>query len=165
MSICVDYFFNHEDELAALSRKIGGWLGCFLTPYDGNLQDLFSRFLGMELDLGVHSFENDREINFEDYTYRVGIRTPIADGDLRIMQIPAIVLTARTLFYRMNIKGMLVYDMQHLLAHYEERLDLKGSGREEMFDSVSGEFVILPRHLNNLDDRLRSLLYAAQTEA
>jgi hypothetical protein len=165
MSICVDYFFNHEDELTALSRKIGGWLGCFLTPYDGNAQDLFSRFLGMELDLGKHSLDNDREINFEDYTYRVGIRTPVSDDDLRVMQIPAMVLVARTLFYRMNIKGMLVYDVQHVLARYEERLDLKGSGTEEMFDSVSGEFVILPRHFNNLNDRLRSLLYAAQAEA
>ena len=156
MSICIDYFFNHEDELGPLSRKIGGWLGCFLSPYDGDKKDLFSRFLGMELGLGEHSFENDRQLNFQDYRYRIGIRTPIPDGDLRIMQAPAMVLIARALFYRMNIRGMLVYDMQHLLARYEERLDLKGSGCEEMFDSVSGEFVTLPRHFNNLDDRLHS---------
>ncbi|MGH9882047.1 MAG: hypothetical protein ACRD6N_11480, partial [Pyrinomonadaceae bacterium] len=69
------------------------------------------------------------------------------------------------LFYRMNVKGILVYDMQHLLARYEERIDLKGSGTEEMFDAVSGEFVILPRHLDALDKRLREMLYAAQPEA
>jgi hypothetical protein len=165
MSICIDYFFNHEDELPALSRKISGWLGCFLAPYEGDPQDLFSRFLGMELDLGRHSFENDRELNFEDYTYHLGIRTPIPDADLRRMQIPAMVLIAHALFYRMNLKGILVYDMQHLLARYEDRLDLKGSGTEEVFDAVLGEFVSLPRHLDTLDNRLREMLYAAQPEA
>jgi len=165
MSICVDYFFNHEAELPALSRKVSGWLGCFLAPYEGDVQDLFTRFLGMELDLGRHSFGNDRELNFEDYTYRLGIRTPIPDGDLRTMQIPAMVLIAHVLFYRMNIKGMLVYDMQHLLARYEGRVDLKGGGSEEMFDAVSGQFVILPRHLDALDNRLREMLYAAQPKA
>ena len=165
MSICVDYFFNHEDKLPALSRKIGGWLGCFFAPYEGNPHDLFTRFLGMELDLGQHSFENDRELNFEAYTYRLGIRTPIPDADLRRIQIPAMVLIAYALFYRMNLKGMLVYDMQHLLARYEERIDLKGSGTEEMFDAVSREFVMLPRHLDALDNRLQKMLYLAQSKS
>lgn len=164
MSISVDYFFNHENELEPLSRKVGGCLGCFLSPYEGNPQDLFSRYLGMELDLERHSLENDRQLNIQDYRYRIGIRTPVPDWEMRIIQVPAIVLIAYTLFYRLNIKGMLVYDVQHLLARYEERLDFKGSGGEEMFDSVSGEFVSLPRHFKNLDDRLRRLLYEAQAE-
>ena len=165
MSICVDYFFNHSDDLAALSRKTNSWLGCSLVPYEGRPQDLFSRFLGMELDLSTHSFDNDRELNFEDFNYRLGIRSPIPDADLRMLQIPAMVLIAHTLFYRMNVVGMLVYDMQHLLARYEQRLDLKGSGSEEMFDVVSGEFVTLPEHFLKLHDRLGNVLYLAQTGA
>src|ERR1044071_4371848 len=106
MSICIDYFFNHEDELGPLSRKVGGWLGCFLLPYEGDRQDLFSRFLGMELNLSGHSFENDRELNFQDYRYRIGIRASLPDADLRIMQVPAMVLIARALFYRMHVRGM-----------------------------------------------------------
>jgi hypothetical protein len=165
MSICVDYFFNHSDDLGPLSRKLSGWLGCSLAPYEGNPQDLFGRFLGMELDLSIHSFENDRELNFEDFTYRLGIRSPIPDADLRALQIPAMALIARTLFYRMNVVGMLVYDMQHLLARYEPRLDLKGSGSEEMFDAVLGEFVTLPDYFLKLHDRLRNVLYLAQAGA
>jgi hypothetical protein len=164
MSICVDYFFNHEDELPALTRKINGWLGCCLAPYEGNPQDLFSRFLGMELNLGRHSLENDRDLNFADYTYCLGIRTPIPDADLRRMQIPATVLIAQALFIQIALKGMLVYDVQHLLARYEGRLDVKGSGTEEMFDVVSGEFVALPRHLDVLINRLRKMSYKAQFE-
>ena len=87
------------------------------------------------------------------------------DADLRMLQIPAMVLIAHVLFYRMNVVGMLVYDMQHLLARYEQRLDLMGSGSEEMFDVVSGEFVTLPEHFLKLDDRLRNVLYLEQTGA
>jgi hypothetical protein len=46
MSICVDYFFNHGYELSALAKEINGWIGCSLSPYEGNREDLFSRFLG-----------------------------------------------------------------------------------------------------------------------
>jgi hypothetical protein len=161
MSICVDYFFNHSADLATLSRKINGWLGCSLAPYEGNTQDLFSRCLGMELDLSTHSFENDRELNFEDYTYRIGIRSPVPDADLRAIQIPSMALIVHALFYRMNVVGMLVYGMQHLLARYEQRLDLKGSGSEEMFDVVSGEFVTFPEHFFKLHNRLHNVLYLA----
>jgi hypothetical protein len=157
MSISVDHFFNHEDELQALARKVNGWIGCFLSPYEGNPEDLFWRFLGMELSLSKHSFENDGELNFEDYVYCLSIRTPMPDADLRRIQIPAMVLIAYALYYRMNLKGILVYDMQHLLARYEDRLDLKGSGTDEMFDGVSGEFVIFPRHLENLSNRLHKM--------
>ena len=43
-------------------------------------------------------------------------------------------------------------------ARYQDRIDLKGIGSEEMFDSVTGQFVTLPEHLLALDDRLRELL-------
>ena len=74
-------------------------------------------------------------------------------------------LIAHALFYQLNVVGMLVYDMQHLLARYEPRLNLKGSGSEEIFDVVSGEFVTCPEHFLKLHDRLRNLLYLAQAGA
>jgi hypothetical protein len=165
MSICVDYFFNHEDELGALASKVNAWIGCFLSPYEGKADDLFCRFLGMEISLSKHTFENDRELDFENYTYALSSRTPIPDWDLRITQIPAMVLIAYVLYYRMNIKLMLVYEMRHLLARYADRLDLKGSGTEVMFDAVSGECVMVPEHLVALDNRLRQVLCEAQPQA
>jgi hypothetical protein len=165
MSIHVDYFFNHEDDLAAVARKANTWIGCSLAPYEGRANDLFCRFLGMELSLSTHTFENDRDLDFENYTYCLSSRTPIPDWDLRITQVPAMAFIAYALYFRMNLKGMLVYDVQHLLARYEDRLDLKGSGTETMFDAVSGEFVLFPRHLIALDSRLQKVLYQAQQQA
>jgi hypothetical protein len=153
MSISVDYFFNHEDDTPALARKINSWVGCFLS-HEGTPNNLFCRFLGMELSLSKHKFENDGELNFEDYTYCLSLRTPMPDADLRRIQILTMILIAYALYYRLNLKGMLVYDMQHLLARYEDRADLKGSGGEEMFDGVTGMFVMFPEHLVALQERL-----------
>jgi hypothetical protein len=151
MSICVDYFFNHPSELAALAQDINGCVGCSLEPYEGNPEDLFCRFFAMELSLSKHSFENDRDLNFEDFTYRLGIRSPIPEADLRAMQISAIAFIAYALFRRMGIVGMLVYDVQSLLARYETRVE---SGLEELFDLVSNSVVRFPDHLETLSSYL-----------
>jgi hypothetical protein len=147
MSICVDYFFNHPSELTALAQDINGWVGCSLVPYEGNPEDLFCRFFAMELSLSKHSFENDRDLNFEDFSYRLGIRSPIPEADLRAMQIPAVALFAYALFRRMGIVGMVVYDVHSLLARYEVRVE---SGLDELFDLVSNTAVRFPDHLEKL---------------
>ena len=147
MSVCVDYFFNHPSKLSSLAEQINGWIGCSLSPYEDNPEDLFSRFLGMELTLSKHALENDRELNFEDFDYRIGIRSPIPDGDLRSMQVPAMALIAYTLFRRMSIAGMLVYDVQTLLARYELRVE---NGLDELFDLVSNRIVRFPDHVESL---------------
>ena len=130
MSICVDYFFNHPSELTALAKDINGWVGCSLAPYEGDPEDLFCRFFAMELSLSKHSFENDRDLSFEDFSYRLGIRSPIPEADLRAMQIPAVAFIAYALFRRMGIVGMLVYDAQSLLARYAARVE---GGLDELF--------------------------------
>lgn len=147
MSICVDYFFNHPSELSSLADRINGWIGCSLSPYEENSEDLFTRFLGMELTLSRHTLENDRELNFEDFTYQIGIRSPVPDGDLRSMQVPAMAFIAYALFRRMGIAGMLVYDGQSLLARYEVRVE---NGLDELFDAVSNTTVRFPDHLQSL---------------
>jgi hypothetical protein len=147
MSVCVDYFFNHGYELSAVAKEINGWIGCSLSPFEGNREDLFSRFLGMELTLSKHSLENDRDLNFQDFTYRLGVRSPIPEADLRPMQIPAMAFIAYALFRRMGIVGLLVYDVQSLLARYEARVT---DGLDELFDLVSNRVVRFPDHLETL---------------
>jgi len=147
MSICVDYFFNHPSELTALARDINGWVGCSLVPYDGNPEDFFCRFFAMELSLSKHSFENDGDLNFEDFSYRLGIRSPVPDADLRTMQIPTVALIAYALFRRMGIVGMVVYDVQSLFARYEAHVE---GGLDELFDLVSNTVVRFPDHLETL---------------
>jgi len=153
MSVTVDFFFNHPDNLAETAKSINGWLGCSLMPYEGNEEDLFCRFLAMEFSLSEHSLENDRDCNFEDYRYEIGFRVPAPDGDLRMMQIPAIALVIYTLLSRMGITGMLVYDVQLLLAKYEKRA-MPEDSVIGLFDIVSNEFVSFPKHFLALQERL-----------
>lgn len=153
MSITVDYFFNHSDNLLELAENINAWLGCSLTPYENDPEDFFCRFLTMEFSLSKHNFENDGELNFERYRYEIGFRTPVPDGDLRILQLPTIALIAYSLYRRMKIVGMLVYDVQILLAEYEERFNAQ-SNSLEIYDTISAEFVGFPRHFETLQKRL-----------
>jgi len=76
MSVCVDYFFNYQSELLILGQELNAWLGSSLAAQDADPERLFCRFLGMELSLSEHPFESDRELNFEDFRYRVGISCP-----------------------------------------------------------------------------------------
>lgn len=149
MSISVDYFFNHSTDLPALTEEINRRVGCALSPYEGNPEDLFCRFFAMELSLAKNELENDGELNFEELAYQVGIRTPVPDADLRGMQLPLMALLAYALYRRLGIVGMLVYDTQALLARYEERVESEANGAR-MFDIISGEFVEFPTHLETL---------------
>ncbi len=153
MSITIDYYFNHSDDLPELAKNINAWLGCSLSPYEGDPEDLFCRFLAMQFTLSKHNLENDGECAFEDYKYELGFRVPVPDGDLRIIQLPAIALIVYTLHYRMKITGMLVYDVQILLAKYEERLNTENDSLE-IYDTISLEFVSFPAHFETLKKRL-----------
>lgn len=153
MSITVDYFFNHSNDLPKLAKNINGWLGCSLAPYEGAPEDLFCRFLAMEFSLSKHNLENDDELDFENYRYEIGFRTPVPDGNLRILQLTTIALIAYTLYRQMKIVGMLVFDVQILLAKYEERLNTENNS-VEIYDTVSAEFVNFPEHFETLRKRL-----------
>ena len=65
MSICVDYFFNHQSELLILGQELNAWLGSSPCCPGSRPKELFCRFSGMELSLSEHSYENDRELNFQ----------------------------------------------------------------------------------------------------
>ena len=152
MSINVSYYFNSDKSLNELTKEINSWLGSNLVPYEGDEEDLFCIFLGMELSFGTHDLENDLELNFEDYKYEIDIRTPWGNAALRDIQVPAVAFIAKVLYGGLKITGMLVYDIQKLLARYEERFNPK-SEENELFDLVSNKFVIFPQHsvdLHNL---------------
>lgn len=153
MSITIDYYFNHSEDLPELAKNLNAWLGCNLSPYDGDSEDLFCRFLAMEFTLCKHDLGNDGELDFDSYIYQLGFRTPVPDGDLRIIQLPSIALSAYSLYRRMNITGMLVYNVQILLARYEERLKAE-SNAPDIYDSVSAQFVSFPGHFETLQNRI-----------
>jgi hypothetical protein len=99
------------------------------------------------------TFENDGELNFEDFRFHLSFRTSVGAVPLREMQLPAMALIAYALRCACGVGGMLVFDGQVLLARYEERHDSK-AGANRLFDTVSNEFVIFPHHLNMLEQRV-----------
>lgn len=135
MSINVSYYFNSDKSLNELSNEINGWIGCNLSPYEGNEEDLFCVFLGMELSFGIHNLKNDLELNFEDYKYEIDIRTSGGNSSLRYIQVSAAAFIAKVLYRKMKITGMLVYDVQKLLAKYEKRSNLI-TEENDLFDLV-----------------------------
>lgn len=57
------------------------------------------------------------------------------------------------LFVGHTITGMLVFDLQVLLARYQERIDPKFGG-PSLYDTLSDGFVNLPGHFNELIRRV-----------
>lgn len=153
MSVTIDYFFNYSDDLSEFVKNINACLGCSLARYGDDSEDLFCRFFGMEFSLWKHELENDRELDFENYKYEIGFRVAAPDADLRVLQLPAIILIIYTLFYRMKITGMLVYDVQKLIAKYEKRFN-EESNSFEIYDTVSAEFISFPNHFEIIHKKL-----------
>ena len=157
MSITVDYFFNHSGAVAETGQLINESIGCSLSPYEGDANDLYCRFLGMELSPTETEFENDGDLNFEDFRFHLSFRTSVGAAHLRDMQLPAMVLIAYALRCANGIGGMLVFDGDLLLARYEQRHDSQ-IGVDRLFERVSNQFVVLPDHLNVLENHLPETL-------
>ena len=153
MSVTVDYFFNHSGSLAEVAALVNRNIGCSLHPYEGDANDFFCIFLGMELSLQRNKFDNDREMNFEDFGFHLSFRTSVGAAWLRPIQIPTMVSIAYVLCLDLHITGMLVFDGQILLARYEERLDPE-LNENCVYDVVSEEYVSIPAHLGTLLNRL-----------
>jgi hypothetical protein len=153
MSITVDYFFNFDGSLAVVAEQINSSIGSSLLPYQGDPKDFFCRFLGMDLDLQKPEFENDGELNFEDYGFHLSLRTSVGMAPLRPIQIPAMASMVLAFGFHSQVTGMLVFDGQILLARYEKRVHPELC-EERLYDLVSDEFVAFPCHLSALATRL-----------
>src|SRR5258708_25663822 len=94
MRITVEYFFNYSDTLGGTGDLVNRTIGSSLSPYEGDASDLYCRFLGMELGLAETEFENDGDLNFQDYRYYLNFRTSVGAAPLRELQVPAIGLIA-----------------------------------------------------------------------
>ena len=141
MSISIAYFFNSDLTLPALGETLDRVLGCHLAPYESDPADLFCRLFSLETSLGEHTLEDDRELNFTAFRYQLDTRTPWGDADLRDIQLGLMATIPQLLYRRAGIAaGLLVQDVQKLLARYELR-------DNQFFDVVSGESVVFPSHL------------------
>ncbi|HET9493060.1 MAG TPA: hypothetical protein VFR15_02400 [Chloroflexia bacterium] len=156
MSVHISYHFNYPKDLRGLAADINTWIGCNLSPYDGNeLDSYYARFLGMEFSLrSAEGYVNDGELDLENFSYQLGFRTPVPDAGMRPTQLPAILVVVYALHHSLGITGMLVYEVESLLARYVER-EIDGYGRR-LFDVLSETpFISFPAHLNIVRKRLR----------
>jgi hypothetical protein len=153
MSVDIDYFVNYPKDIQGLADDINSWIGCNLLPYEGNKRLYFAPYLGMEFALRVHSLENDQELDFENFTYELGFRTSGGAGGKAPIQLPALLVVVYALHHSLGIRGMLVYEVESVLARYVER-DINGYGRR-LFDVLSQTpFVSFPAHLSLVSKRL-----------
>jgi len=150
MSINVGYFFNSDAPLPEVAELLNKALGCHFQPYQGDDSDLFCRFLSLEISLWAHDLEDDRDLDFTTYRYELSTRTPAGDGDIRELQLGVMAMLPSILQCRAGItSGILVYDVQRLLARYEMRGD-------KFFDAVSGQAVTLPDHYRQVFERIQA---------
>ena len=152
MSVSIEYFFNSPKDLADLAQDVNACLGCNLAPYEGRTDNLFGRFLSMEFSLHpAIGFQNDRDLEFEQYGYYLGFRVSAGELDALTIQLPAMLTVVYALYRSLEITGMLVYDTQRLLAQYEERLFPEGRC---LYDSVSDTvFLEFSDHLRQIERR------------
>lgn len=153
MSITIDYFFNCPADLATVAERVNSAIGCDLRPFQKDQREFFCPFFFMDLELKRHSLENDRELNFEDYEYHLSLRNAAGAARARPLQIPTIVAIVYALHLHSRIVGMLVFDVQILLARYGSRTD-PGDGSDALHDAVSDELVRLPSHFSTLITRV-----------
>jgi len=153
MSQTLEYFFNYPKPLSELAEDVNNCLGCSLSPYENDPEDLFDRFLSMEFSLHTaDGYENDRELDFENFHYQLSFRTPWPDADAHPIRLPAMLIVAYALHRKYGIVGMLVSNMQRLLTRYEERAIPEFGNR--LFDVVSDTpFINFEAHLQTVSKR------------
>ena len=146
MSTNVTYFFKYPKSIELAVNDINNVVGCNLTPYEGEDKDLFCMFLSMELSFEENNdYINDRELKYEKYNYNLDIRIPSPDNDLLCVTLQTIATIAYVLYTRLSItQGMLVYDMQTLLALYEE------NNANNWVNKVNGNVVEFPEHIHDI---------------
>jgi hypothetical protein len=121
VSITIEYYLNSSLELPALAEQLSSALGCDLKPYEGNENDYFARFMGMELSLEPYTEENDGDLEFEAYNHQLSFRTSWGGAHWRPIQLPTMLAAIYVLHQRFGYTGMLVYDLDILLARYDEQ--------------------------------------------
>jgi hypothetical protein len=149
MSATIDFVFNSPDDLIETGGRLNSTLGVVLQPYAGHRNDLFTHFLGLELSLVACSLDDDRDLDFSRYRFMLSTRTAWSASDRRAYQLEATALAAYALLTVGAVQdGMLVYDVQRLLARYSR------TAEGEVWDSVSHSVVSFPAHFELLRSRM-----------
>lgn len=160
MSYSLIYFFRSEKALPDLAAQINAVIGCSLSPSKGLPEQAFIAFpfFGMELDLSMYPlfedeiYTDDEELQFSLYNYSLDLTTYTGQADARPAKLPVMLSAIHILYRRLGITGMLVWELQKLLALYEER---QIDGSPALYDVVSAApFFRFSDHMNLIERRL-----------
>jgi len=128
MSFSINYFFNSDKSLSELVAEINEVIGCSLILSAGSPEySTAFPFFGMEFSLCLNptsdyeGYVDAGELKFSQYNYDLDLTTYWGQADARPTQLPIMLSIVYMLHRRLGIMGMLVYDIQILLAKYEER--------------------------------------------
>ena len=161
MSLSVSYFFTSGKLLPELAREINEVVGCSLVPRERRPDSAFTAFpfFGMHLDLSIsinneeEGYEDIGELVFSAYNFELNLTTNWGQAGVRPIQLPLLLSMVYLLHQQLGIRGMLVYDVQKLLAKYEGK-EVE-ENRSDLYDSVSQTtFWGFADHLSVVEKRL-----------
>ncbi|WP_036484906.1 hypothetical protein [Myxosarcina sp. GI1] len=152
MSVTFHYFFNHPKSISELAQDINSILGCNLKSPKDKKDYMFCRFMGANFYFGdSFGFENDGDLDFENYQYNISIKVFAPDFDLLCVCNSLLAIIACVLFIRLKVtEGMLVHELQTLVARY------KYFPNRGTIDLVSRKVVEYPEHFIELEQRIVS---------
>lgn len=75
MTRSIDIFVKDDRPVRELAEELESLLKITLSAIEG-IQETYYQFNNqkVEMTLGEHSFDNDKEMNFENYSYHISVR-------------------------------------------------------------------------------------------
>lgn len=121
MGISVEYYFNSGLALPELAQQLNAPLGSRLAPFhdDQPAGEHIGRTAGLQTELDHNIHEDDGELAFGAYRYQLALHTSGGPARLRPIQLPVMLSIVRVMHELWGYDGMLVYDVDVLLARYE----------------------------------------------
>jgi hypothetical protein len=144
VSITFEFSFNAPVDFPLLVDAVNRALGTTLQR-DGDVAS--GLLLGVAAVLEQHDLVDDRDLKFSEYRYQ--LRNKTWDGSaLRAIQLETLILAAFALHNALRLtNGMLTYECQRLLAHYNVV-----DGR--LSDSLSGAVIDVLDYIIEVQNRL-----------
>ena len=118
VEICIDY----DGKLEMLKEQIASIIGGKFYPIEEEVGWQKS-FLGMWFELTENDFENDGDVDFENYPFVLSSRTSAGTPlkTIRKLQIPITDLIAQLICLALKVEVMVVIDTQEVYAKYHPK--------------------------------------------
>ena len=118
VEICIDY----DGKLETLKEQIASIIGGKFYPIEEEVGWQKS-FLGMWFELTENDFENDGDVDFENYPFVLSSRTSAGTPlkTIRKLQIPITDLIAQLICLELKVEVMVVIDTQEVYTKYHPK--------------------------------------------